>query len=105
MAQETRQRDFLNEDSGGRGGSGAGGGNQEMPQDLLNFLNAAGPAERKVDKSMTSTKVYESLLEEDGEERQKKTTSRSTNTTHHAHGREPTKPGTTSTTSTRRRRR
>jgi len=72
MAQETRQRDFLNEDSGGRGGSGAGGGNQEMPQDLLNFLNAAGPAERKVDKSMTSTKVYESLLEEDGEERQKK---------------------------------
>merc|ERR1719162_2518963 len=69
MAQESRQHDFLNE-----GDEGGGGKNtlQEMPKDLLNFLNAAGPAERKVDKSMTSTKVYESLLEEDGEERQKK---------------------------------
>eukprot|EP00555_Chaetoceros_dichaeta_P000696 CAMPEP_0198278576 /NCGR_PEP_ID=MMETSP1447-20131203/66452_1 /TAXON_ID=420782 /ORGANISM="Chaetoceros dichaeta, Strain CCMP1751" /LENGTH=326 /DNA_ID=CAMNT_0043973665 /DNA_START=193 /DNA_END=1170 /DNA_ORIENTATION=+ len=66
MAQESRQRDFLNE-----GGDGENMP-QEMPKDLLNFLNAAGPAERKVDKSMTSTKVYESLLEADGEEKQKK---------------------------------
>jgi len=41
-------------------------------KDLLNFLESAGPLERTVDKSRTSPKVYESLLEHEEEERQKK---------------------------------
>jgi len=37
---------------------------QEMPQDLLDFLNDGGPLERKVNKERTSSKVYESLKSE-----------------------------------------
>jgi len=68
MAQESRQRDFLNDVNQGADGSN---GPEEMPKDLLDFLNAAGPLERKVDKSMTSPKVYESLLDKEEEEAQK----------------------------------
>lgn len=43
----------------------------EMPEDLIKFLNNAGPLERKVDKSMTSPRVYESLEEEEEQRRQR----------------------------------
>jgi len=43
---------------------------QEMPEDLISFLNEAGPLERKVDKEFTSPKVYDSLLEEEEQRRQ-----------------------------------
>ncbi|EJK60833.1 hypothetical protein THAOC_18753, partial [Thalassiosira oceanica] len=33
----------------------------EMPDDLIKFLNDAGPLERQVDKELTSSKVYETL--------------------------------------------
>jgi len=46
-------------------------GHQEMPEDLLNFLKEAGPLEKKLSKSMTSPKVYESLLKEEEEKKQK----------------------------------
>lgn len=78
LAQEARQRDYLNDADGGGGAQGGGVDSrrintpQEMPKDLLNFLESAGPLERTVDKSRTSPKVYESLLEVEEEERQKK---------------------------------
>jgi len=43
---------------------------QEMPDDLLKFLNDAGPMEKRVDKEFTSPKVYESLLVEEEQRRQ-----------------------------------
>lgn len=43
---------------------------QEMPDDLVKFLNDAGPLQRKVDKDLTSSKVYDSLLEEEEQRRQ-----------------------------------
>mmetsp|Transcript_30170 Transcript_30170/g.72919 ORF Transcript_30170/g.72919 Transcript_30170/m.72919 type:complete len:299 (+) Transcript_30170:71-967(+) len=35
---------------------------QEMPPDLIKFLNDAGPLQRTVDKELTSAKVYDSLV-------------------------------------------
>lgn len=34
----------------------------EMPPDLIQFLNDAGPLQRTVDKELTSTKVYDALV-------------------------------------------
>jgi len=44
---------------------------REMPQDLINFL-AENPLERRVDKDMTSKKVYESIKEDEGRREQQK---------------------------------
>lgn len=38
---------------------------EEMPQDLINFLSE-NPLERRVDKDMTSKKVYDQIKEEEG---------------------------------------
>lgn len=46
--------------------------NMDMPQDLLKFLNDAGPLDKTVDKQMTSPKVYEALLEKDEQRKQQK---------------------------------
>jgi len=46
--------------------------NMDMPQDLLKFLNDAGPLDKIVDKERTSPKVYEALLEKDEERKQQK---------------------------------
>lgn len=43
---------------------------EEMPKDLVDFLNKAGPLEREVSQEMTSEKVYDSLLEEEEQRRQ-----------------------------------
>jgi len=60
LPKEREQRDFLiMQDAAPK----------EMPEDLIKFLNDAGPLERKVDKNMTSSKVYESLQEEDQQRR------------------------------------
>ena len=40
---------------------------QEMPPDLIKFLNDAGPLQRTIDKDLTSPKVYEALLKDDDE--------------------------------------
>mmetsp|Transcript_18920 Transcript_18920/g.29610 ORF Transcript_18920/g.29610 Transcript_18920/m.29610 type:complete len:314 (+) Transcript_18920:108-1049(+) len=34
----------------------------EMPPDLIQFLNDAGPLQRTIDKELTSTKVYDALV-------------------------------------------
>ena len=38
---------------------------QEMPDDLIKFLNDAGPLKRAVDKDFTSPKVFDSLKKDD----------------------------------------
>lgn len=86
LPSELNQTQFLNQlhnrDSAGGMGMGVptnvGPGNnnnksdtlQEMPEDLVKFLNDAGPLQRKVDKDLTSPKVYESLLEEEEQRKQ-----------------------------------
>lgn len=62
LPSEKVQNDFL-----ARGNTGS---IQEMPDDLIKFLNDAGPLEKKVDKELTSPKVYESLLNEQEQMRQ-----------------------------------
>ena len=37
----------------------------EMPPDLIQFLNDAGPLQRTVDKDLTSSKVYEALVSDE----------------------------------------
>lgn len=64
---EARQQEFLE--------SQTDDSSQEMPKDLIDFLNDAGPLERVVDKDFTSEKVYDSLLEEE-EQRQQEQQSR-----------------------------
>jgi len=50
----------------------------EMPPDLVDFLKAVGPIQRKVDKDMTSTKVYDSLKTlNDNQQQEGKTTTKS----------------------------
>lgn len=62
IPRDKEQLDFLN--------TSKGDAPQEMPEDLISFLNDAGPLERKVDKKFTSPKVYDSLLEEEEQRRQ-----------------------------------
>lgn len=45
---------------------------KDMPDDLIQFLNDAGPLKKQIDKDFTSPKVYESLLEEDEQRKQQK---------------------------------
>lgn len=61
IPQEHAQRQFLQQNNQ------AG---QEMPDDLLKFLNEKGPVTKNVDKTLTSPKVYESLQEEEEQRRQ-----------------------------------
>eukprot|EP00559_Dactyliosolen_fragilissimus_P003612 CAMPEP_0184862846 /NCGR_PEP_ID=MMETSP0580-20130426/8107_1 /TAXON_ID=1118495 /ORGANISM="Dactyliosolen fragilissimus" /LENGTH=290 /DNA_ID=CAMNT_0027360855 /DNA_START=63 /DNA_END=935 /DNA_ORIENTATION=- len=42
----------------------------ELPEDLIQFLNDAGPISKQLDKNLTSPKIYDSLRKED-EERSK----------------------------------
>lgn len=53
-------------------GGGAGGDDDdaptnmpEMPPDLIQFLNDAGPLQRTVDKDLTSSKVYDALVSDE----------------------------------------
>mmetsp|Transcript_4701 Transcript_4701/g.10499 ORF Transcript_4701/g.10499 Transcript_4701/m.10499 type:complete len:290 (-) Transcript_4701:97-966(-) len=48
----------------------------EMPDDLIKFLNDAGPLERQVDKELTSSKVYETLKDDRAREQQTKEANR-----------------------------
>jgi len=76
--QERQQRDFLrlsNLNPGSSWENGIGNENErenenphEMPEDLIQFLNDAGPLERKVDKDLTSPRVYDALKEEEKRE-------------------------------------
>lgn len=61
IPQEHSQRQFLqrNNQTG-----------QEMPDDLLKFLNDKGPVTKNVDKALTSPKVYDSLQVEEEQRRQ-----------------------------------
>mmetsp|Transcript_706 Transcript_706/g.1102 ORF Transcript_706/g.1102 Transcript_706/m.1102 type:complete len:300 (-) Transcript_706:41-940(-) len=65
---EARQKDFLT--------SQADSPEDEMPKDLIDFLNDAGPLERVVDKDFTSKKVYDSLLAEEEQRNQQEQQSR-----------------------------
>mmetsp|Transcript_30909 Transcript_30909/g.45206 ORF Transcript_30909/g.45206 Transcript_30909/m.45206 type:complete len:362 (-) Transcript_30909:77-1162(-) len=60
--REVEQENFLK--AGQKEGKDAGGV-QEMPEDLINFLNAAGPVQRQVDKTQTSPRLYDALAEEE----------------------------------------
>lgn len=64
LPSEKVQNEFLT------GTKGTKGSAQELPEDLIKFLNDAGPLEKKVDKNLTSPKVYESLLDEQEQMRQ-----------------------------------
>jgi hypothetical protein len=64
LPSERVQNDFLASTKGNKGSA------QELPEDLIKFLNDAGPLEKKVDKDLTSPKVYESLLDEQEQMRQ-----------------------------------
>lgn len=59
--QEYAQKQFLQKNQAEQ---------QEMPSDLLKFLNDTGPVTKKVDKDFTSPKVYESLQTEEEQRRQ-----------------------------------
>lgn len=61
IPQEYSQRQFLQQNNQAR---------QEMPDDLLKFLNDKGPVTKNVDKTLTSPKVYDSLQEEEEQRRQ-----------------------------------
>jgi hypothetical protein len=61
IPQEHSQRQFLQQNNQ------AG---QEMPDDLLKFLNDKGPVTKNVDKALTSPKVYDSLQVEEEQRRQ-----------------------------------
>ncbi|KAL9179253.1 hypothetical protein ACHAXT_008543 [Thalassiosira profunda] len=49
----------------GGGAGGEGGSAPELPPDLIQFLNDAGPLQRTVDKDLTSEKVYDSLVRDE----------------------------------------
>lgn len=74
--QDYQQKEFLrlsslNASANANVGSGAGEENEnphEMPEDLIKFLNDAGPLERRVDKNFTSPRVYDALKEEEERE-------------------------------------
>ena len=68
LPSERGQADFLSQQSSQAP--------QEMPDDLIKFLNDAGPLERKVDKELTSPKVYDSLLEEEEVRKQQQDSNR-----------------------------
>ena len=61
LPQEAAQEDFLRSQQP----AGSAGGQQEMPEDLLQFLND-NPLEKTVDRELTSPKVLDSLLVEEG---------------------------------------
>uniref|UniRef100_A0A7S2IBG6 Uncharacterized protein n=1 Tax=Helicotheca tamesis TaxID=374047 RepID=A0A7S2IBG6_9STRA len=61
--REVQQEEFLKGAAGGSGGAAAG--MQEMPEDLIKFLNEAGPVQRQVDKTQTSPRLYETLQKEE----------------------------------------
>ena len=70
LPQEAAQEQFLRDQqakvqqqAGGGGAAAAGGPHQEMPDDLLKFLND-NPLEKTVDRELTSPKVLDSLLVE-----------------------------------------
>eukprot|EP00566_Odontella_aurita_P000245 CAMPEP_0113541874 /NCGR_PEP_ID=MMETSP0015_2-20120614/9287_1 /TAXON_ID=2838 /ORGANISM="Odontella" /LENGTH=379 /DNA_ID=CAMNT_0000441855 /DNA_START=186 /DNA_END=1325 /DNA_ORIENTATION=- /assembly_acc=CAM_ASM_000160 len=60
---EKQQEEFLRQQNRGSEKS------TEMSEDLLKFLNEAGPLERRVDKELTSPKLYEELTNEENERR------------------------------------
>lgn len=62
VPQDMNQKHFLTEQQGVH---------EEMPKDLIDFLNEMGPLERTLSKEMTSEKVYDSLLDEDEQKRQR----------------------------------
>lgn len=74
LPSEKNQKEFLkltnNSNMSSRLGVNEEDMSQEMPQDLIQFLKDAGPLQKKVDKELTSPKVYESLLQEEDEEEQ-----------------------------------
>ena len=62
LPQEAAQEEFLRSQQP----AGSAGGQQEMPEDLLKFLND-NPLEKTVDRDLTSPKVLDSLLVEEQE--------------------------------------
>lgn len=69
FVKEVHQRDFLKSQQP-PGASGSGDANNDIPKDLIDFLNDVGPLDRKVSKEFTSEKVYDSLVEEEDAQRQ-----------------------------------
>ena len=65
LPQEAAQEDFLRSQQP----AGSAGGQQEMPEDLLRFLND-NPLEKTVDRELTSPKVLDSLLVEQEQQQQ-----------------------------------
>ena len=65
LPQEAAQEDFLRRQQP----AGSAGGRQEMPDDLLKFLND-NPLEKTVDRDLTSPKVLDSLLVEEQQQQQ-----------------------------------
>ena len=65
LPQEAAQEDFLRSQQP----AGSAGGQQEMPEDLLQFLND-NPLEKTVDRELTSPKVLDSLLVEQEQQQQ-----------------------------------
>lgn len=63
LPQEAAQEEFLRSQQP----AGSAGGQQEMPEDLLKFLND-NPLEKTVDRDLTSPKVLDSLLVEEQEQ-------------------------------------
>jgi len=61
LPQETAQEEFLRQKAAATGGQAAQSSQQEMPDDLLQFLND-NPLEKTVDRNLTSPKVLDSLL-------------------------------------------
>lgn len=65
LPQEAAQEAFLRSQQP----AGSAGGQQEMPEDLLRFLND-NPLEKTVDRDLTSPKVLDSLLVEEEQKQQ-----------------------------------
>lgn len=66
---EKRQEEYLRQQNKNARGSAPESQGTEMSEDLLKFLNEAGPLERRVVKEFTSPKVYDALNDEEEERR------------------------------------